>query len=107
MCVANKTIEGSQCTVAFYVDDNKISHKNPEVVDFIIKSLEKNFGNMTYSRGKQHDYLGMDITYNKDKTVSIQMKKQIEEAIEWYGEDVPPRATTPATKNLFNIDKDT
>lgn len=26
-CVANKTINGKQCTIAFYVDDNKISHK--------------------------------------------------------------------------------
>ncbi len=32
-CVANLEVEGSQCTVYWYVDDNKISHKNPEVVD--------------------------------------------------------------------------
>ena len=25
MCVANKTINGKQCTVAWYVNDNKIS----------------------------------------------------------------------------------
>ena len=35
-CVANKMIEGSLCVIAWCVDDNKISHKNPKVVDDII-----------------------------------------------------------------------
>ena len=26
-CIANKTINGSQCTIVFYVDDNKISQR--------------------------------------------------------------------------------
>ena len=37
LCVANKTINGTQCTIAFYVDDNKISHKDPAVVKKVIK----------------------------------------------------------------------
>ena len=41
-CVANAEIEGSQCTVVWYVDDNKISHRNPKVVDKIIEKLESN-----------------------------------------------------------------
>ena len=28
-CVANKVIEVTQCTIAWYVDDNKLFHKNP------------------------------------------------------------------------------
>ena len=36
LCVANKMINGSQCTVVFYVDDNKISHKDPAVVNGVI-----------------------------------------------------------------------
>ena len=35
-CNAKCTIEGTQCTVAWYVDDNKISHVNPRVVTTII-----------------------------------------------------------------------
>lgn len=27
--VANKLVDGSMCTVVFYIDDNKISHKDP------------------------------------------------------------------------------
>ena len=26
-CVANKVIEGTQCTISWYMDDNKLSHK--------------------------------------------------------------------------------
>ena len=101
MCVTNKIIEGSQCTVTFYVDDNKINHKNPKFVDSIIDALEKEFGNITYSRGKKLDFLGMDIVYNNNQTVSKRMKKQNEEAIEWYRYKIPPKTTTPATKNFI------
>ena len=31
-CAANKIINGSKCTIAWYVDDNKLSHKDPKVV---------------------------------------------------------------------------
>jgi hypothetical protein len=35
-CVANKTINGKQCTIVWYVDDNKISHEYPMVVSNVI-----------------------------------------------------------------------
>ena len=34
--VANKIINGKQCTIVWYVDDNKISHEDPAIVDTII-----------------------------------------------------------------------
>jgi hypothetical protein len=37
-CIANCMIQGEQCTIAWYVDDNKISHKDPEVVTMIINN---------------------------------------------------------------------
>jgi hypothetical protein len=40
-CVANKTIDGKQCTIAWYVDDNKISHVDDKVVTQVIKMIEK------------------------------------------------------------------
>jgi hypothetical protein len=36
-CIANCMIEGKQCTIAWYVDDNKISHVDPDVVTRIIE----------------------------------------------------------------------
>lgn len=50
-CVANCMIEGSQCTITWYIDDTKISHINPDVVTKIIDTLKKHFGKMTVTRG--------------------------------------------------------
>ena len=36
-CIANKDIDGSQCTIAWYVDDVKVSHKNENVITTIIR----------------------------------------------------------------------
>ena len=35
-CVTNKVIKGTQCTMAWYVDDNKLLHRNIEVILDII-----------------------------------------------------------------------
>ena len=40
LCVANKEINGSPCTIIFYVDDNKVSHKDPNVVQGVIDVLK-------------------------------------------------------------------
>ena len=37
LCVANKIINGKQCTIVCYIVDNKISCMYPAVVDSIIK----------------------------------------------------------------------
>jgi hypothetical protein len=46
-CVANKTINGKQCTITWYVNDNKIPHVDAAVVTHIITILEDRFGKMT------------------------------------------------------------
>jgi Reverse transcriptase (RNA-dependent DNA polymerase) len=51
-CVANKLINGKQYTVVWYVDDNKISHVDPNVVSEVIQKIEEQFGKMTVTRGK-------------------------------------------------------
>jgi hypothetical protein len=43
-CIANKTIEDSQCTIAWYVNDNKILHAKESVVTDVIAEIEKNSG---------------------------------------------------------------
>jgi hypothetical protein len=47
-------ITQAQCTVAWYVDDNKISHINPAVVTSVIERIEAQFGKMTVMRGREH-----------------------------------------------------
>jgi hypothetical protein len=65
-CVANKTINGKQCTMLWHVDDIKISHEDPEVVSQMIELIEGTYGKeapLTITRGKIHEYLGMTIDY--------------------------------------------
>ena len=103
LCVANKTVNGSQCTVVFYVDDNKVSHKEPGVVDEVINELKKHFGELTVETGPEFNFLGMNVKMRKDKKIEIEMKNQILEAIEWLDEDLTEKPNTPANKNLFNV----
>ena len=105
-CVANKIINGQQCTIAWYVDDNKISHVDSAVVDQLIEKIEEKFGKMTVKRGKQHVFVGMDIDFIGEGKVKITMKDHLREAIEAFGEDVTIGATTPATRSLFEVNED-
>ena len=36
LCVANKDLNGKQCTIAWYVDDNKVSYVEHDVIDDVI-----------------------------------------------------------------------
>jgi hypothetical protein len=103
-CVANKLINGSQCTVLWYVDDNKISHKDPDVVSDVINRIEERFGKMTVTRGRNHLFLGMRFLYNEDGTISVSMRTYLEESIQESNLDVVKTAATPARKDLFDID---
>ena len=58
-CVANKLINGKQCTIILHVDDLKISHVDKKVVNDIIMRLGNKFGKedpLTATRGKILEY---------------------------------------------------
>ena len=84
-CVANKMINGKQCTIGWHVDDLKISHVDLEVVDDILNKLDKRYGKeapMFTTRGNIHDYLGMTLDYNIYGKVKITMFESIAKIIE-------------------------
>jgi Reverse transcriptase (RNA-dependent DNA polymerase)/Zinc knuckle len=105
-CVANCDFEGTQCTVAWYVDDTKISHINPDVVTMVIDKLESRFDKMTVTRGKEHEFLGMKIRFTEERTAVITMKSYLEEAIVESNMDIVRQAATPANRYLFDVDED-
>ena len=80
-CVANLNVHESQCTVCWYVDDNKILCKDPKVVDWVIKELKKRFDKMTVTRGKEHNFVGMDIIFRDNRKFEITMKEHLRESI--------------------------
>ena len=51
---ANKTIDGTQCTITWFVDDVKISHANKDLVAKVINGMECTFEKLTVNRGKKH-----------------------------------------------------
>ena len=54
-------IEGTQCTIGWYVDGNKLSHRNLEVISDIINKPKKHFGELSVVRGNKHILLGINI----------------------------------------------
>ena len=103
-CVANKLINGKQCTIVWYVDDCKISHIDSKVVDDIINQIEQKYGKMTVTCGKRHIYIGMEIEFLDKGRVKILMKDHLEECFEIFDEEIKPTTATPASHNLFDID---
>ena len=104
-CVANKVINGKQCTIVFYVDDNKISHVDPDVVSEVLEILKGHFGDLTVTRGNKHNVLGMDLTFSEDKTIKIEMKKMLQETIDMVDDDLNENVSSPATRRIFDVTK--
>lgn len=105
-CVANKTINKKQCTVVWYVDDTKISHEDPKVVDWVIQKIEEKFGKMSVTRGKKHTFVGVDIEFHDNGTVSLSMLDYVKECIDLYRDKIKRMAVTPASGELFNQSKE-
>jgi hypothetical protein len=105
-CVATKQINGKQCTICWYVDDNKISHMDQDVIDEVINELKPHFGKLTVTRGNSHTFLGMDIKIRNDGKFEILQKDHLEEAFEMFGEDLTRNVTSPASSDLFQVDQD-
>jgi hypothetical protein len=104
-CVANKMINGKQCTIAFYVDDNIASHADGEVLTEIIRQLEEKVGKMTVTRGDVHVFLGMKITFNRDGTLNVGMTDYLQEAIDAFPEKVKASASSPAKSDLMTVNQ--
>ncbi len=75
-------VNGKQLTIAWHVDDCIAAHKEKTVLDEFGKVMIKEFGEMTITTGNEHDFLGMKIKINMDKMETIDMRVQINKAIE-------------------------
>jgi hypothetical protein len=102
--VANCIIKGKQCTIACYVYDAKISHMDPNVASSILDQLKARFDRMTITYGLEHMFPGMRIRYTGKGTAIINMKQYLDEALAECGMDITREVTTPALKDLFDVD---
>jgi hypothetical protein len=107
-CVANKTINGKQCTVLWHVDDIKVSHEDPKVVDAILALFHERYGQeapLTITRGKVHEYLGMTIDYSDEGKVKFTMFDYLQNMFDELPADMDGEAATPAAAHLFQVNE--
>jgi len=65
-------------------------------------AIRARFGDrITITRGKEHEFLGIEITLNDDGTASLSMPSYIESSIKECGLEISRDASTPATASLF------
>jgi hypothetical protein len=105
-CVMNKMVDDKQLTVAWHVDDLKVSHVLSTVVDQFIKDMEDEFGKETpinKSRGKVHDYLGMTLDFSKPGEVTVTMIDYIKTILHDAPKEMRGKAVTPAATHLFQV----
>jgi hypothetical protein len=108
-CVVNKMVNGKQHTIAWHVNDLKISHVDTKVVDSLIDDLDHEFGKETplsKSRGKIHDYLGMTLDFSINGQVMVTMINYIKMICMDLPKEMVGSATTPAASHLFRIDNE-
>ena len=113
-CVANKIINNKQCTIAWYVDDNILSHVEPPVVDGVINKIEEYFPGLAVERGKNLNFLGMEIGFLDKGRFKLSlvpyistMIEELEEALLPYKENLDRDYPHPAAKWLFTVKPDT
>ena len=106
-CIVTKEINGKQCTVAWHVDDLKISHADPQVVTDVITHLETFYGQLSTTRGNAHTYVGMYFEFPGDGTVKILMTDHLKDAVNDFPDSLDDKVTTPAADHIFTVNPDT
>ena len=103
-CVANKLINGKQCSIGYYVDDNVCTHVDESVLRKIADTVEEKVGKITRTTRNKHTFLGMNITFKDNGTVTIDMKDYVMEVLQAFTETLKESVTSPARPNLHTID---
>ena len=104
-CVANKTtVGGKQLTVVWHVDDLMASCEDDFELTKFSCYLAKIYGpKLSMHTGKKHDYLGVDMEFNKDGTLHVSMINYLKNVSNEFPETITGRAATPAHDKLFVI----
>ena len=108
-CVVNKQVNGKQLTVAWHVDDLKVSHKDENALDEFIGMMEEEFGQetpLTITRGPIHEYLGMTLDFTEKGRVVVKMSNYIKNMLKDALASMDGHAATPAVTHLFKINTD-
>ena len=91
--------------MVWYVENLKVSRADESVVKQIIEKINKIFGGLVAKVGPKHTFLGVNVKFSKEGTVSIGMNTYVDEIMKTFSEVSPVTsgATSPARRNLFNV----
>jgi hypothetical protein len=102
-CVFNRVeVDGSQCTLAVHVDDMLVTSGSEHSIDMLVEELEASFPNLSVSRGRKLNYLGMVFDFSGKGKVKITMDNFLSDLLKGV-EHIPGVSTTPATTSLFSV----
>ncbi len=104
-CVANMTSkDGKQLTVIWHVDDLMASCEDDFELTKFLCYLAKIYGpKLTMHMGWKHNYLGMNLKFNKDGTLDMSMVQYLKNIIAEFPEVIQGKAAMPAANHLFQI----
>ena len=105
-CVANKTVNGKQCTILWHVDDLKISHFDSKVVDSVLRKLGERYGKdapLLTTRGKVNEYIGMTLDLSSKGEVMIKMYDYEDKIFDGAADDMEGYATSPAADHIYEV----
>ena len=108
-CVANKNIDGKQCTITWHVDDLKISHVEEQVVRWIIQKIQDTFGQhseLSMHIGKRHDYLCMILDFTTPGILEIDMSDYIQVILQDTPANLRGTSMVPAAQHHFTTRPD-
>ena len=99
-------VNGKQLTVAWHVDNLKVSHKEESALDEFIAMMEKEFGQdapLSVSRGPVQEYLGMTLDFSERGRVVIKMSDYVKTMLNDAPASMDGKAATPAAAHLFKM----
>jgi hypothetical protein len=104
-CMANMiTKSGKQLTVVWHVDNLMASCKdNFEMTKFSCY-LGKIYGpRLSMHTGKKHNYLGVDMEFNKDRMLDVLMIMYLKNVIAGFPKEISGKAASLAVVHLFLV----
>ena len=105
-CVVNKVVGGRQLTIAWHVDDLKISHEEEDALDEFISMMEEEFGEdspLSVSHGPIQQYLGMTLDFSEKGKVVVKMDDYVKTMLNDAPSSMDGKVATPAAAHLFKI----
>ncbi len=106
-CVANKTVNRSQMTIRWHVNDLMISHLSQEKIMKVVQGIKDIYGeSLAETVGTVHDYLGMTFDYSFTKEVRINMWDYLRKVIKEFPKEITGVCATPASDHLFKVQED-